>query len=88
MEGGEALECYATREGEATVTIRGTQIRVVGENEIVSERGVLEAGARSATVTAKGHMLTWAISRDRPLALMKKNSNAKARMLTYMRERY
>lgn len=88
MEGGEALECYAIREGEATVTIRGTQIRVVGENEIVSERGVLEAGARSATVTAKAHMLTWAISRDRPLALMKKNSNAKARMLTYMRERY
>jgi hypothetical protein len=33
-------------------------------------------------------MLTWAISRDRLLALVERNPNAKARMLAYMRERY
>jgi len=88
VEGSEALECYAIQEGEAVVTIGGTQIRVVGENDVIGERGVLEASARSATVTAKGHMLTWAISRDRLLTLVEKNANAKARMLAYMRERY
>ena len=42
----------------------------------------------TSTVTARSHMLTWAISRDRLLALVEKNPDARARMTAYMRERY
>ena len=88
VEGAESLECYVIQEGEADVVIADRHIRVVGENDVVGERGVLEGSARSATVTAKGHMLTWAISRERLLALVDKNLDARERMLAYMRERY
>jgi cytochrome P450 len=87
-EGAESLECYVIQEGEADVEIGGKHIRVVGENDVVGERGVLEESARSATVTAKGHTLTWAISRERLLALVQRNPDARARMLSYMRSRY
>ncbi len=46
------------------------------------------AETSSWLVTAKGHMLTWAISRERLLALVEKNPDARERMLAYMRERY
>jgi cytochrome P450 len=88
VEGAESLECYVIQEGEADVTIRGEQVRAVGENDVVGERGVLEASARSATVTASTHMLTWAISRERLLALVEKNPDARTRMNAYMQERY
>ncbi len=88
VEGAESLECYVIQEGEADVVIAGRHVRVVGENGVVGERGVLEASARSATVTARGHMLTWAISRERLLALVEKNPDARERMLAYMRKRY
>jgi CRP-like cAMP-binding protein len=70
------------------VKIGGDHVRLVGENDVVGERGVLEESARSATVTANGHMLTWAISRERLLALVQQNPDARARMLSYMRSRY
>ena len=36
--------------------------------------GTTQGGARSATVTATGHMLTWAISRERLLALVRREA--------------
>ena len=75
-------------EGDAEVTIGGETIRVVGENDVVGERGVLEESARSATVTATSHMLTYAISRERLMALVERNPDARKRMFDFMRQRY
>jgi cytochrome P450 len=88
VEGEEALECYVIAEGEATVTIAGDEIRRVGENDVVGERGLLEDRSRTATVTAKGHMNTWAISRQRFLSLVEANPSVREAMHAYMRERY
>jgi cytochrome P450 len=88
VEGSESLECYAIEEGEAHVTIGGAAIRRVGETDIVGERGVLEGVGRSATVTAVGHMLTYAISRQRLLELVASSPQAREGMFTYMKARY
>ena len=87
-EGGESLECYVIGEGEAEVTIRGERIRTVGENDVVGERGLLEDTPRSATVTASGHVGTYAISRQRLLALVAGNPTLEDSMREFMRKRY
>ncbi|MDJ0850276.1 MAG: cytochrome P450 [Myxococcota bacterium] len=88
VEGAESLECYVIQEGEAEVSIAGGSVRRVGENDVVGERGLLEKTARSASVAATSHMLTYAISRQRLLALVEKNPDARERMFEYMRDRY
>ena len=59
-----------------------------GENDVVGERGPLEDRARSANVVATSHVNTWAISRERLLALVEKSPTAREGMLAYVRERY
>ncbi len=76
VEGGEALECYVIAEGEAAVTIGGRPVRTVGEDRVVGERGPLEGRTRTATVTATTHMATYAISRERLLALISRSPRA------------
>ena len=88
VEGGEALECYVISEGEASVAIEGREIRMLGENDVVGERGPLEDRSRSATVTATTHMNTYAISRERLLALVQKSPKAAEGMYAYVERRY
>ena len=88
VEGAESLECYVIAEGEARVTIDGRTVRSVGENDVVGERGPLEGSARTATVTAQSDMTTYAISRQRLLALAETNPAAREAMFDHMRERY
>jgi CRP-like cAMP-binding protein len=87
-EGGVALECYVIAEGEAEVTIGGKVVATVGEDDVVGERGPLRGEARAATVAAKSHMITYAISRERLLALVERNRPAGEGMFEYMRQRY
>jgi CRP-like cAMP-binding protein len=88
VEGGEALECYVIAEGEATVTIGGRQVATVGESRVVGERGPLEGRTRTATVTATQRMATWAISRERLLALVKRSPAAADGMYEEIFHRY
>jgi CRP-like cAMP-binding protein len=75
-------------EGEATVTIGERLVRSVGEDDVVGERGLIEGRARTATVAATTHVNTWAISRERLLALLERSPGAKTGMLEYVRRRY
>ncbi len=52
------------------------------------ERGPLEGSARTATVTTKCDMITYAISRQRLLALAERNPSAREAMFEHVRERY
>jgi cytochrome P450 len=88
VEGGESLECYVISEGEAAVTIGGRDIRTLGENDVVGERGPLEDRSRSATVRATSHMNTYAISRERLLALVARSPKAAEGMYAYVERRY
>jgi hypothetical protein len=87
-EGGQALECYAIAEGEATVSIGGRAVGTVGPDDVVGERGPLEGVRRTATVRAATHMITYAISRQRLRALMERSPAARVGMLSYLKERY
>jgi len=87
-EGAESLECYVIEEGDADVTIDGERVRTIGEGDVVGERGLLEDAPRSATVTATSHMITYAISRQRLLALVEESPTAREGMFASMRRRY
>ena len=88
VEGAEALECYVIAEGEATVAIGGRLVATVGENRVVGERGPLEGRVRTATVTASTPMTTWAISRERLLALVAQSRAAADGMYEELHRRY
>jgi cytochrome P450 len=88
IEGAESPEAYVIEEGRAVVTIGRRGVGQVGVDDIVGERGVLLDTARSATVTAISHMITYAISRERLRSLVAKNAEARAWMLAEMQRRY
>ena len=88
VEGAASNEVYAIAEGEALVTIAGKGAGSVGEGDVVGERGPLENRARSATVTAVTHMLTWAISRERFLGVVGSNPKLAERMRQEITRRY
>jgi cytochrome P450 len=88
IEGGASNEVYAIAEGEALVTIGGKGAGKVGEGDVVGERGPLENRARTATVTAVTHMLTWAISRERFLGVVGSNPKLAQRMREEVARRY
>jgi hypothetical protein len=87
-EGADAPECYVIAEGEAEVTIGGRPVRTVAMDDVVGERGPIEGRPRSATVTATTHMTTWAISRDRLLAVVARNATLGTRLREEMARRY
>jgi cytochrome P450 len=88
VEGAASNEVYAIAEGEALVTIGGKGAGRVGEGDVVGERGPLENRARTATVTAVTHMLTWAISRERFLGVVGSNPKLAERMREEVAKRY
>ncbi len=87
-EGAESLEVYVIEEGEADVTIGGKLVRRIEANDVVGERGPLEGHDRSATVKATTHMNTFAISRQRLLALADGSPKAREGMFAYINDRY
>jgi cytochrome P450 len=88
VEGADSPECYVVEEGQAVVTIGRRGVGTVGEDDVVGERGVLLDTARSATVTAVNHMITYAISRERLRAVVDGNPAARQWMLDEMQRRY
>ena len=88
VQGAESLDCYVIEEGEVDVLVDGETVASLGENEVVGERGPLLGEKRTATVVATCHVVTYAISRERLLALVRKSPSAAEGMRACMRERY
>lgn len=55
-QGTTAREAFVILEGEAEVTVDGQHVALVGAGECVGEVALLDAGTRSATVTAVSPM--------------------------------
>ena len=87
-EGGAASDCFVVAEGEAVVTIDGTTVATVGPDKVIGERGVLVSARRGATVIACTHMVTYAVARERLLALVAASPGAREAMRRDLRERY
>jgi hypothetical protein len=87
-EGSVSLECYVIAEGEASVVIDGAIVATVVADDVVGERGALLDAPRNATVTARTHMLTYAISRDRLKRLVDDSPTAKAGFEEAIRRRF
>lgn len=88
VQGADAPDCYIVVEGEAVVTINGSEVARVGADDIVGEKGPIEDQPRAATVTAATNMITFAISRDRLRHVMESNAAAAARMKEVLAARY
>jgi hypothetical protein len=88
IQGADAPDCYVVAEGEARVTIDGTEVAMVGADEIVGEKGPIEDRPRAATVTATTHMITFAMSRERLRQVMASNPAAADQMKQVLAARY
>jgi cytochrome P450 len=88
VEGADPGDCYVIAEGEATVTAGGRLPATVGADDVVGERGPLSGQPRAATVTASTHMLTFAISRERLMALVAHSAVAAEAMRAELARRY
>ena len=88
VEGAHSPECYVVQEGHAVVTIARKGAAIVGEDDVVGERGVLLDTVRAATVTATSHMITYAISRERLRSLIEGDPAVREWMLEEMRRGY
>lgn len=51
-EGRPGSQCFVVAEGEARLSVDGEEVAVVGPGAIIGEMSLLDAGPRSATVTA------------------------------------
>jgi CRP-like cAMP-binding protein len=75
-------------EGEVEVWVDGERVATLGENEVVGERGPLRGETRSATAIAASHVVTYAIARERLLALARASATASEGMDAVMHQRY
>jgi len=75
-------------EGEAVVTIDGHPVSIAKEDDVIGERGPLAGAPRAATVTAATHVNTWAISRERLLGVVARNTSLAEWMHAEMQRRY
>ncbi|HET7688851.1 MAG TPA: cytochrome P450 [Nocardioidaceae bacterium] len=88
VQGAESLDCYVIVEGEAEVTIDGVPVRTVGADDIVGEIGLVEHRTRTATVTASGHLIVFAISAERLGQVTAANPAAADHMQKVLYDRY
>jgi signal-transduction protein with cAMP-binding, CBS, and nucleotidyltransferase domain len=87
-QGANADEAYVITEGEANVTIDGTVVATAGADDVIGERGPIMDLPRAATVTARTHMITFAISRNRLHHVMQSNPDAAGEMKKVLAARY
>jgi len=85
--GADAEECYVIAEGEVRVDPDGRDPLLLGADDIVGERGPLLGTPRTATVTAVGHVLTWAISQRRLREVIEANPAAAEAMKRFVAAR-
>lgn len=87
-EGAASPECYVIAEGEASVLVEGAEIATVGADDVVGERGVLLQARRNATVVARSHLVTYAISRERLVRLAHSSPSVRHGMEAALQRRY
>jgi CRP/FNR family transcriptional regulator, cyclic AMP receptor protein len=86
--GTDSPEAYVVSEGEASVTVGNVTVDNVGPVDVVGERGPITGRPRAATVTARTHMVTYAIPRANLQALMNRSPVAATAMRDELLRRY
>jgi NAD(P)-dependent dehydrogenase (short-subunit alcohol dehydrogenase family) len=88
VQGMAASDCYAIVEGDAAVSVDGTDVGRVAAGDVVGERGPIEERPRSATVIATSHVLAYAISCERLRRLLDSNADVASHMRQLVGARY
>jgi CRP-like cAMP-binding protein len=88
IAGDASPECYVVAEGRAEVTVGAIKVDEVGPVDVFGERGPISNRPRAATVTARTHMLTYAIPREHLRSLMMTSPTAAATMRDELLRRY
>jgi hypothetical protein len=61
-EGSGGAAFFLIREGEATVTVRGEEKTRLGPGDSFGELAMIDAGVRSATITAATELVCWGLT--------------------------
>jgi CRP-like cAMP-binding protein len=86
-EGETGLECLIIVEGEASVTVAGTLVALMGPGDFVGELALLDSRPRVATVTALTDVRLLALSRREFNSLLTRVPCVAPRMLATMGSR-
>jgi CRP/FNR family transcriptional regulator, cyclic AMP receptor protein len=62
QKGSGAAAFFVIDSGEASVVVDGTQRRVLGPGDHFGEMALIDAGARTATVTAADDLVCWGVT--------------------------
>ena len=62
QKGSGAAAFFVIDTGEASVVVDGTERRVLGPGDYCGELALIDAGARTATVTAASDLVCWGVT--------------------------
>lgn len=80
-EGRPGSQCFVVAEGEARVSVDDEEVAVVGPGEIIGEMSLLDAGPRSATVTAITPMRVLVLAHREFMGLLTEHPSVRRKIL-------
>lgn len=86
-EGDEGVGFFLVKEGNVAVTRGGAQLTTLGPGDFFGEMALLDHHRRSATVTARGPVKTFAILRSDFVAELESSAELAIHMLAIMSRR-
>src|SRR6476646_2440345 len=86
-EGATGVGFFIIDEGEATVSVRGNEVRTLKHGDYFGEVALIDDGARTATITAKTPLKCYGITSWEFRQLVENNANLAWKMLETMAKR-
>jgi CRP/FNR family transcriptional regulator, cyclic AMP receptor protein len=80
-EGETGQEFFVLESGSVTVSVGGQQVATLGPGDFFGELALMDAGPRSATVTADGDVRVLVVSRQEFMGLLEQDPVVAVRML-------
>lgn len=84
VEGQSGVGFFIIDEGEATISVKGEEVRTLGHGQHFGEVALIDDGARTATITAKSPLKCYGITSWEFRPLVEQNADLAWKMLQTM----
>jgi CRP-like cAMP-binding protein len=84
VEGQSGVGFFIIDEGEATISVKGEEVRTLGHGDHFGEVALIDDGARTATITAKSPLKCYGITSWEFRPMVEQNADLAWKMLQTM----
>ena len=84
VEGQSGVGFFIIDEGEATISVKGEEVRTLGHGDHFGEVALIDDGARTATITAKSPLKCYGITSWEFRPMVEENADLAWKMLQTM----